>query len=348
VTHDHTHAHGHGHSHDHDHDCRDGHGHGHGHGSHSGHRHGKGHSHGGHSHGLGGHHHAPAHYDRAFAIGTALNLGFVAVEAFYGVVANSVALLADAGHNLSDVLGLLLAWGAAWLTRRRPTHRHTYGFGSSSILASLTNAVVLLIAVGAIAWEAVGRLWHPEPVEGGIVMWVAAVGIAINGFTAWLFMGGKDTDLNVKGAYLHMVADAAVSLGVVVAALLIGWTGWLWLDPVVSLGIVAVIVVGTWGLLRESTNLAMNAVPEGIDRAEVEDFLNALPGVVAVHDLHIWGLSTTDSALTAHIVRPGAGTDDEFLMAVSQELKERFGIGHATIQVEHDGGECRLAPSEVV
>ncbi|PWC56654.1 cation diffusion facilitator family transporter [Azospirillum sp. TSO22-1] len=302
----------------------------------------------GHSHGIGGHHHGPVRHDRAFAIGTALNLGFVAVEAFYGVVANSVALLADAGHNLSDVLGLLLAWGAAWLTRRRPTQRHTYGFGSSSILASLLNAVVLLVAVGAIAWEAVGRLSHPEPVEGGVVMWVAAVGIAINTVTAWLFMGGKDADLNVKGAYLHMVADAGVSLGVVVAALLIGWTGWLWLDPLVSLAIVAVIVVGTWGLLRESANLAMNAIPEGVRRSEVEDYLAGLPGVVAVHDLHIWGLSTTDTALTAHLVRPGAGIDDELLRRVAHDLKERYGIGHATIQVEHDGDGCHLAPVEVV
>lgn len=324
--------------------------HGHGEG-HDGHDHGPPHHAGqshGHSHGPGGHHHAPARYDRAFAIGAALNIGFVAVEAFYGVVANSVALLADAGHNLSDVLGLLLAWGAAWLTRRRPTHRHTYGFGSSSILASLLNAVVLLIAVGAIAWEAVGRLVHPEPVEGGVVMWVAAVGIVVNAVTAWMFKGGKDADLNVKGAYLHMAADAAVSLGVVVAALLIGWTGWLWLDPVVSLGIVAVIVVGTWGLLRESTNLAMDAVPEGVSRTDVEAYLAGLPGVAAVHDLHIWGLSTTDTALTAHLVRPGAGTDDDFLKEVAHDLKERFGIGHATIQVEHDGGDCRLAPVDVV
>ncbi|WP_448190292.1 cation diffusion facilitator family transporter [Azospirillum sp. sgz301742] len=329
MSHDHAHAHGHG---GHTHEADD---HGHAH-------------HGGHSHGLGGHHHGPVRYDRAFAIGTALNLGFVAVEAFYGVVANSVALLADAGHNLSDVLGLLLAWGAAWLTRRRPTHRHTYGFGSSSILASLINAVVLLIAVGAIAWEVAGRLMHPEPVEGGVVMWVAAVGIIINAVTAWLFMGGKDTDLNVKGAYLHMAADAGVSLGVVAAALLIGWTGWLWLDPLVSLAIVGVIVVGTWGLLRESANLAMNAVPEGVDRSEVEGYLAGLPGVVAVHDLHIWGLSTTDAALTAHLVRPGAGTDDELLKRVAHDLKERFSIGHATIQVEHDGDDCHLAPSDVV
>lgn len=329
MSRDHTHAHEHdGHTHE-----ADDHGHAHHHG---------------HSHGLGGHHHGPARHDRAFAIGTALNLGFVAVEAFYGVVANSVALLADAGHNLSDALGLLLAWGAAWLTRRRPTHRHTYGFGSSSILASLVNAVVLLIAVGAIAWEAIGRLTHPEPVEGGVVMWVAAVGIVINAATAWLFMGGKDADLNVKGAYLHMAADAGVSLGVVVAALLIGWTGWLWLDPLVSLTIVAVIVVGTWGLLRESANLALNAVPAGVNRFEVERYLVGLPGVVAVHDLHIWGLSTTDTALTAHLVRPGAGSDDEFLKRVAHDLKERYGIGHATIQVEHDGDGCHLAPSEVV
>ena len=328
MSHDHSHHHSHSHSHSLTGD---------------GHTHAVGHAHG-HRH----HQHAPVRYDRAFAIGTVLNLGFVAVEAVYGVIANSVALLADAGHNLSDVLGLLLAWGAVWLTRRRPTRRHTYGFGSSSILASLLNTVILLIAVGAIAWEAVGRLLHPEPVQGGTVMWVAAIGIAINAATAWMFMGGKDSDLNIRGAYLHMVADAAVSLGVVVAALVIGWTGWLWLDPLVSLLIVAVIVAGTWSLLRESVNLALSAVPLGIDRAAVEGYLADLPGVTAVHDLHIWGLSTTDSALTAHIVRPGCGTDDEFLKRVARELKERFGIGHATIQVEHDGRDCRLAPTDVV
>ena len=317
------------------------------HHAHAAHHHDHHHDHGGHGH-AGHHHHGPARYDRAFAIGTALNLGFVVAEAACGFLANSVALLADAGHNLSDVAGLLLAWGAAWMTRRRPTARHTYGFGVSSILASLVNAVFLLVAVGAIAWEAVLRLAHPEPVQGGLVMGVAALGVVVNAVTAWMFMGGKDSDLNVRGAYLHMAADAAVSLGVVLAALVIGWTGWLWLDPVASLAIAGVIVAGSWSLLRESANLAMAAVPAGIDRAAVESYLAGLPGVVAVHDLHIWGLSTTDAALTAHVVRPGAGPDDDLLKRVAEELKERFGIGHATIQVEHDGAGCRLAPPEVV
>jgi cobalt-zinc-cadmium efflux system protein len=335
------------HSHNHDHD----HGHGaHAHHEHAGHAHHHGHDHGhGHSHGLlGGHHHAPARYDRAFAIGTALNIGFVVIEAVYGILANSVALLADAGHNLSDVLGLLLAWGASWLARRRPTSSHTYGFGHSSILAALANAMVLLIAVGAIAVEAAGRFFTPQPVEGGVVMVVAAIGILINGFTAWLFMGGKESDLNIKGAYLHMVADAAVSLGVVIAALVISWTGWLWIDPAVSLAIVAVIILGTWGLLKESTNLALSAIPAGIDRDAVESYLASLPGVTAVHDLHIWGISTTEVALTAHLVRPGASADDGFLKQVCCTLRDKHGIGHSTLQIEQDAADCELAPAEVV
>ena len=301
--------------------------------------------HRGHHH---GHHYGAGSYDRAFAIGTALNLGFVVLEAGFGLIANSVALLADAGHNLSDVLSLLLAWGAAWLTRRRPTLRHTYGFGSSSILASLTNAVVLLLVVGAIGVEAIGRLFNPQPVAEGIVIWVAAAGILINGATAWMFMRGRDKDLNIRGAYMHMAADAAVSAGVVVAALAIQATGWLWLDPLASLVIAVVIVLGTLDLLKESTHLAMDAVPAGVDRGEVEAYLAGLDGVIAVHDLHIWALSTTETALTAHLVRPGTGPDDEFLRGVAGELKARYRIGHCTIQVEHDGAECGLAPAEVI
>src|SRR5215472_1410806 len=304
----------------------------------------------GESGGHGHHHHAhgPASYDRAFAIGTALNLGFVLVEAVFGVIANSVALLADAGHNLSDVLALLLAWGAAWLTRRQPTSRHTYGFGSSSILASLINAMLLLVAVGAIAFEAIGRIFRPEPVAEFTVIWVAAAGILVNGATAWMFMRGRERDINIRGAYLHMASDAAVSAGVVVAAIAIWATGWYWLDPLASLAISVVIVLGSLDLLKESTRLAMAAVPGGVDRAGVERYLAGLPGVTAVHDLHIWALSTTETALTAHLVRPAMGPDDEFLRGVAAELRTRFGIGHCTIQVEHDGADCHLAPTDVI
>ena len=304
----------------------------------------------GESGGHGHHHHAhgPASYDRAFAIGTVLNLGFVLVEAAFGVIANSVALLADAGHNLSDVLALLLAWGAAWLTRRQPTSRHTYGFGSSSILASLINAMLLLVAVGAIAFEAIGRIFRPEPVAEFTVIWVAAAGILVNGFTAWMFMRGRERDINIRGAYLHMASDAAVSAGVVVAAIAIWATGWYWLDPLASLAISVVIVLGSLELLKESTRLAMAAVPGGVDRAGVERYLAGLSGVSAVHDLHIWALSTTETALTAHLVRPVTGPDDDFLRGVAAELKTRFGIGHCTIQIEHDGADCHLAPTDVI
>ena len=294
------------------------------------------------------HHHGPAQYDRAFAWGTALNLGFVLIEAGFGLLANSVSLLADAGHNLGDVLGLCLAWAAAWLTRRRPTGRHTYGFGSSSILAALINAVVLLMVVGAIGVEAIGRLAAPEPVASGIVIWVASAGIVVNGFSALMFMRGRKHDVNLRAAYLHLASDAAVSAGVVITGLAIRATGWSWLDPLTSLLIAVVIVLATLGILRQSLGLAMNAVPEGIDRVAVEAYLAKLPGVIAVHDLHIWALSTTDSALTAHLVRPGEGPDDEFLRGVAAELRARFRIGHSTIQVEHDGADCRLAPAEVI
>jgi len=334
----------------HDHDIHKTHNHtGH---SHADHAQGSiahaGHSHGGHSHGGGGHSHAPASYDRSFAIGAVLNIGFVAVEAVYGLIANSTALLADAGHNLGDVMGLLIAWGAVWMGRKLPGERYTYGFGSASILASLLNAMILLIGVGAITLESVNRLSAPEPVSEATVMVVATIGIAINGFTAWLFMGGRKQDINLKGAYLHMAADAAVSLGVVISALGIGLTGWLWLDPATSLVIAAVITAGTWGLLRDSTRLALAAVPDAIDRPSVETYLAGLPGVIAVHDLHIWPISTTETALTAHLVRPGSGPDDDLLAGAAKTLKERFGIGHATLQVEHDGAFCRLAPIDVV
>ncbi len=287
-----------------------------------------------HAHHQHGHEHAQTDFGRAFAIGIALNLGFVIVEAIYGWIAHSLALLADAGHNLSDVLGLVLAWGASILVRRLPSQRRTYGLRRSSILVSLFNAFLLLFAIGAIALEAIGRLAHPQPVASGIVMAVAAIGIAINGITAWLFMAGRKGDVNIRGAFLHMASDAAVSLGVVLAALAMRYTGWLWLDPVVSLAIVVVIAFGTWSLLRESLDLALDAVPDRIDPEQVESYLAGLPGVCAVHDLHIWGMSTTEAALTVHLVKPDATLDDALLACINQELHARFGIGHVTVQFE--------------
>jgi cobalt-zinc-cadmium efflux system protein len=311
------------------------------------------HDHAKHNHnpGQGGSHsHAPANFGRAFAIGITLNLGFVLVEAIYGAIAHSLALLADAGHNLSDVLGLVLAWGATVLVRRLPTRRRTYGLRRTSILASLFNALLLLIAICVIAWEAVGRFQHPEPVATGVVMGVAAVGILINGITAWLFMSGSKGDLNIRGAFLHMAADAAVSLGVVLAALAMRYTGWLWLDPAVSLAIVAVITWGTWGLLRDSVNLALDAVPQGIDPDEVKAYLGALPQVTAVHDLHIWGMSTTEAALTVHLVTPDGSTNDALLARINADLHRMYGIGHTTVQFERGDAAhpCGQAPSHAV
>lgn len=309
---------------------------------------GGGHDHGtarhAHAHGGHGHSHAPANFDRAFAIGIALNIVFVAVEAGYGLVANSLALLADAGHNLSDVLGLVLAWAAAWAARQRPTARFTYGFRRASILASLTNAVLLLVAVGVIVSQAIDRFADPRPVETGTMMIVASIGIVINALTAWFFFSGRKGDLNIRGAYLHMAADAAVSAGVVVAGFAMAATGLLWIDPAVSLVVAIVITVGTWGLLGGSVALALDAVPAHIDRAAVEAWLAGLPGVTAVHDVHIWAMSTTEVAMTAHLVRPGAALDDAFLHAACDTLAHRFGIGHATLQVEA-GAPCELAPA---
>lgn len=303
------------------------------------------HPHSGHSHP-----HAPAGYDRAFAIGIGLNLVYVVLEATFGVLAGSLALIADAGHNLSDVLGLVLAWGAAWLSRRQPTRRRTYGYRRSSILAALGNAALLLVAVGAIVLEALRRFAEPQPVESGTVLWVAAVGVVVNAGTALMFLAGRKGDINIRGAFLHMAADAGVTVGVIAAALLIRATGWQWLDPAVSLAIALVILVGTWGLLRDAVNLSLDAVPEGIDPHEVEAYLAGQPGVTEVHDLHIWAMSTTETALTAHLVRPGKGIDDGLLARVRRELHDRFGIEHATIQLE-DGDPahpCPQAPAEVV
>jgi len=317
MIHDHHHAPHAAHDHDHDH-------------AHEA----AGARHRAHDHGSHGHAHAPADFGRAFAIGIALNLGFVVVETAYGVIAHSLALVADAGHNLSDVLSLALAWIASLLVKRLPTARRTYGLRRSSILVALLNALVLLVAIAGIAWEAVQRLQHPAGVASTIVMAVAAVGIAVNGITAWLFASGRSGDVNIRGAFLHMAADAAVSLGVVLAAVAMRFTGWTWLDPAVSLAIVVAIAWGTWGLLRESLDLALDAVPRRIDPAQVGDWLATLPGVVAVHDLHIWGVSTTEAALTVHLVKPDATLDDALLAHIQRELRERFAIGHVTVQFE--------------
>lgn len=306
------------------------------------------HDHHGHDHHHHGHSHAPDNFDRAFAIGLLLNIGFVTVEAVYGVLANSLALLADAGHNLSDVAGLLLAWGAAWLGRRKPTARRTYGYGRASILAALVNAAVLLVAIGAIGWEALRRLSNPAAIEPNVVMLVATAGIVINTATALMFARGRRNDLNIRGAFLHMLTDAAVSAGVVVAGLAVSLTGWLWLDPATSLAIVAVIAVGTWGLLRESVAMAVDTVPPGIDRDQVCAFLRDQKGVREVHDLHIWPLSTTSTALTAHLVQESAAIDDHLTAAIVSELKHRFGIAHATLQFETGHVPCDLEPESVV
>lgn len=279
-------------------------------------------------------HHHPTNYGRAFAIGIVLNVLFVLVEVVFGVLANSLALLADAGHNFTDVVGLLVAWGASWLARWQPTDKHTYGFRRSSILAALVNALLMLVAIGGIVWEAIGRLLNPVAVEAGTIIWVAAVGIAVNTATALLFISGRKADLNVRGAFLHMAADAAISAGVVVAGILISITGVQVIDPLVSIVVAAIIFAGTWGLLRQSLNLALDAVPEEIDTKGVAQYLSQLPTVQDVHHLHIWGLSTTDVALTAHMVLSSPDENDALLAQIQEDLYHRFGISHATIQLE--------------
>jgi len=313
------------------------------------HDHGRGEArHAHHDHDHGHHHPAPADMGRAFAIGVGLNTLFVAAEAAAGLWTGSLALLADAGHNLSDVLALLLAWGAAALARRAPGGRRTYGLRKGTILASLANSVLLLVAVGAIASEALRRLGHPAPVDSDTVMLIAGLGVVINGLTAMLFMGGHG-DLNVRGAFLHMAGDAAVSLGVVAGGFVMARTGLTWIDPALSLAIAAVIVLGSWSILRESTDLAMDAAPRGIDVEEVRRWIAGLPGVEDVHDLHIWAMSTTETALTVHVLRPRNDDADGFLHAACDGLARRFGIEHATLQVETDQARrCRLAPAEVV
>jgi len=325
MSHDHQH-HDHAHNdrgHDHDHDH-------------------------GHSHGSVGHVHAPASFGTAFAIGIALNSAFIVAEVVFGILGNSVALLADAGHNLGDVLGLIVAFVASILVKRRPTARFTYGLRGSSILAALFNAVFLLVAVGAISLEAIQRFAHPEPVAGLTVIVIAAIGILVNGGTALLFASGRKGDLNVRGAFTHMAADALVSAGVVIAGLIILLTGWFWLDPVVSLAVNAVIIWGTWSLLRDSLSMSLAAVPQNIDTAAVRGFFASQPGVTGVHDLHIWSMSTTETALTAHLVMAGGAPGDAFLHHLTEELEEHFGIGHPTIQIETNAEACALAPEETV
>jgi cobalt-zinc-cadmium efflux system protein len=292
------------------------------------------------------HHHAPPSYNRAFAIGVLLNVVYIVVEVVYGFLSNSLALLTDAGHNFSDVLALLLAWGAATLARRKPSIRRTYGFSRATIIASLFSGLLLLGAVGAIAWEAVSRFMEPAIPAGKTIVVVAAIGVVINSVTALFFFQGKDTDLNIRGAYLHMAADAAVSLGVVVSGLLIWRYGLNWIDPLSSLLIAGVIFASTWGLLRDSLNLAVDAVPEGVDPQAVRDFLMSGESVVAVHDLHIWAMSTTDTALTAHLVMDPRPVDDTFLNRITIELEQKFHIHHPTIQIEGVGGDANCPQVE--
>ncbi|HET8869625.1 MAG TPA: cation diffusion facilitator family transporter [Aquabacterium sp.] len=302
--HDHDHAHDHSHGHDH-------------------------HSRGGHAH----HHHAPTTFNTAFAVGIGLNTLFVCIEALYGWRVNSLALLADAGHNLSDVAGLILAWAGVLAGRIQPSARHSYGFKKFSILAAFINALLLLVAMGSLGWEAIQRLHSPQPVAGITVMVVAGIGIVINAATALLFMRGSEHDLNLRGAFMHMAADALVSAGVVIAGALSLWQGWAWLDPVASLLIALVIVIGTWGLFKQSVHLLFDGVPEHIDLHAVEDWLESLPGVEHVHDLHVWAMGTSQVAMTAHLVMPNGGADDAFLRHATDELKQRFRIDHTTLQV---------------
>ncbi|MBV8589012.1 MAG: cation transporter [Acetobacteraceae bacterium] len=296
-----------------------------------------------------GHRHRPKDFSAAFALGTVLNFGFVILEAIYGVLVNSLALLADAGHNFGDVLSLVLAWGAAVLARRAPSQTHTYGLRRGTILAALANAMLLLVTVGAIAVEGVRRAIEPGEVAGLTVIVVAGAGIVVNGMTAWLFASGRKGDINLRAAFLHMTYDALVSFGVVVAGALILLTGWTRVDPVVSLAIAVIILASTWGLLRESVGMSLDAVPVGITTEEVASFLKRQPGVSALHDLHVWPLSTSETALSCHCLMPGGHPGDEFLVRLAQELHERFGIGHATIQVEVDERVyCALEPDHIV
>ena len=301
--------------------------------------------HSAHSHSHSHSHSPPANFNRAFAIGLVLNVAFVAIEVFYGLMADSIALLADAGHNLSDVLGLVMAWGASLLTRRQPSSRYTYGWRRSSILAAFLNALLLMVVTGGIVWEGVQRLFAPDAVQGETIIVVAIAGIVINSLTAFLFASGRGSDLNLRAAFWHMTGDALVSLGVVLAGIGILWTGWLWLDPAFSLVISVVIVWNTWDVLKDSFNLAIDAVPENIEERAVRLYLAELPQVAQVHDLHIWAMSTTETALTAHLIMPAGHPGDAFLHRVCQQLHDRFGIEHATLQIElgDSPNSCDLA-----
>ena len=293
------------------------------------------------------HHHSAANYSRAFAIGVVLNIGFVIVEALFGWKIGSLALLADAGHNLSDVAGLLLAWAAFGAARIKPNRRHTYGWRRASILASFVNATVLLVAMGSLLWEAAHRLQMPASVDGLTVIWVASIGVIINSVTAWLFMKGSQHDLNIRGAFLHMAADALVSVGVVMAGLLTLWRGWLWIDPVVSILIALIIIAGTWSLFRRSLHLLFDGVPEGIHLDQIEDSLLALPGVLAVHDLHVWAMSTEENALTAHLVcEQLTDLPSILLRQATGVINTQFGIEHVTLQCEPAAfaEQCALSP----
>jgi len=305
------------------------------------------HHHDDHGHDHGHHHHAPRDFGTAFAVGIGLNFAFVVVEAVYGVLAHSVALLADAGHNLSDVLALALAWGASRLARREPSARYTYGLRSTSILAALFNAALLFLVTGGIILESLQRLAAPEPVASQTVIWVALAGIVVNTASAIPFAksGG---DLNVRAAFLHLAADAVISLGVVITALLTLYTGWLWLDPVVGIVIALVIVAGTWGLLRDSVTMALDAVPAHIDPAGVRAYLGKLSGVSEVHDLHIWAMSTTETALTVHLVMPKGHPGDAFTAEICKVLREQHHVHHTTVQIETGAQPCDLAPDHVV
>ena len=291
-----------------------------------------------------GHNHEIANYNRAFAIGVLLNIAFVSIEAIYGISSHSLALLADAGHNLSDVAGMLLAWGGSVLATKAATEKHTYGLRKSTVMASLASAILLLVALGGFAWEAIGRFTNPKPIDGMTVIVVAGIGVVINTATALLFFKGQKKDLNIRGAFLHMAADAGVSLGVVIAGIFVIAQGWLWIDPVVSLLIVAIILVGTWGLLRDSLNYSMDAVPNGIDILEIKNYLNSLDSINSIHDLHIWPMSTTETALTVHIVVNKDSLDNNYLRDIQQYLHDHFAIEHSTIQVETSMSEnnCML------
>ncbi|BBI99750.1 cobalt transporter [Ferrigenium kumadai] len=288
-------------------------------------------------------HHHVANYDRAFAVGISLNILFVLVEAYFGWQADSLALLSDAGHNLSDVLGLLMAWGGFYLARLRPNQRHTYGLGRATMMAAMFNALLLLIVVGSIVLEAIDRFAQPVPIQGGTVMLVAAIGVVINGLTAWLFMSGNQHDINLRGAFLHMAADALVSLSVIVAGAAFILTGWTWVDPAISLVIALVILLGTWGLLRHALHLSLDGVPASIELGSVRNYLSALDGVTEIHDLHVWAMSTSEIALTVHLIMPDGHPGDDFLCNIAQALHHDFAIAHTTIQVETGDQPCILS-----